>query len=636
MKETAFINQNKKKWAQFEKMSKQSINDPDEISRLFVEITDDLAYARTHYSKRSVRVYLNSLAQKVFHSIYKKKREPLSRLIHFWTTDLPLEMYRSRKALLGAFLVLTIGMLIGIVSTIDDPDFLGAVIGYDYVDLTESNIKNGKPMDIYGSGQEIDSFLMIAINNLKVALITFVLGLFYSVGSGVFLFFNGIMVGAFQWFFKVRGLLMTSFLTIWIHGAFEIPAIVLAGAAGITMGNGLVFPKTLTRLQSLSISAKRGVKIMIGIIPIIIIAAFIEGFATRHTVISIEGGAATTEWPDFIKWLIILGSFAFMLLYFVIYPYIVARKMNFSDIIVDNPTYIPKKEIKLYKIRDFGEVFSDSVLIFSKNLMKNFKVQLLTLPLYVLGTVYYYNFNVYGNAEMDWFQNMEMAFSLDLNNISFIYFSILVATFSINITSVYFNIYTIKYPTLTRKEKILFYAKNSLKTLSIVLLITVFLGSAPGGLSFLSLLILPFLLMPLSYGVLENDKLFKNIGKGFNFAKIGWGSGLGISVIITFLIFLVGFLPFLFGVGNPIEWVIGMVLDWFLLPLADNYFLITNCIWAIVYFLFFSTLINLYFTGYSILYFTIKEQEEAVDLKKQIEQFGTRSKTYESEEDGVY
>ena len=73
MKETAFINQNKKKWAKFERMSKQNQSDPDELSDLFIEITDDLAYARTHYSKRSVKVYLNSLAQKSFQGIYKKK-----------------------------------------------------------------------------------------------------------------------------------------------------------------------------------------------------------------------------------------------------------------------------------------------------------------------------------------------------------------------------------------------------------------------------------------------------------------------------------------------------------------------------------------------------------------------------------
>ena len=113
------------------------------------------------------------------------------------------------------------------------------------------------------------SFISIAQNNLIVTLMAFVLGVFFSVGSSVYMFFNGIMVGAFQWFFKVRGLLLTSFLTIWVHGAFEISGIVIAGAAGITLGNGFMFPGTLTRMQSLSIAAKRGVKVIIGLFPII-------------------------------------------------------------------------------------------------------------------------------------------------------------------------------------------------------------------------------------------------------------------------------------------------------------------------------------------------------------------------------
>ena len=59
MKETSFIKQNKKKWARFEKLSGKKNNDPDEVSELFTEITEDLSYARTFYPRRSVRVYLN-------------------------------------------------------------------------------------------------------------------------------------------------------------------------------------------------------------------------------------------------------------------------------------------------------------------------------------------------------------------------------------------------------------------------------------------------------------------------------------------------------------------------------------------------------------------------------------------------
>ena len=71
MKEQKFINQNKEKWLRFEqlgsKKKKGKIN-PDELSSLFISITDDLSYARTYYKNRSVRVYLNKLAGSIFFS----------------------------------------------------------------------------------------------------------------------------------------------------------------------------------------------------------------------------------------------------------------------------------------------------------------------------------------------------------------------------------------------------------------------------------------------------------------------------------------------------------------------------------------------------------------------------------------
>ena len=66
MKETTFIENNKEKWVEFERLSEKNSTDPDKLSDLFIELTEDLSYAKTFYPKRSVRVYLNYLAQKVF------------------------------------------------------------------------------------------------------------------------------------------------------------------------------------------------------------------------------------------------------------------------------------------------------------------------------------------------------------------------------------------------------------------------------------------------------------------------------------------------------------------------------------------------------------------------------------------
>ena len=100
MKETKFIEQNKEKWADFEEMLHEKRHDPEQLNDLFIQITDDLSYARTFYPNRSVRMYLNTLAQRVFHNIYRGKRFPAERLRRFWTDELPQLFWEERRALL--------------------------------------------------------------------------------------------------------------------------------------------------------------------------------------------------------------------------------------------------------------------------------------------------------------------------------------------------------------------------------------------------------------------------------------------------------------------------------------------------------------------------------------------------------
>ena len=84
MKETQFIQQNKEKWSQFEDILSDSHRDPDKIHDLYIQITDDLSHARTFYPARSVRVYLNGLAQGIFGDIHKQKKSPLNRIKTFF------------------------------------------------------------------------------------------------------------------------------------------------------------------------------------------------------------------------------------------------------------------------------------------------------------------------------------------------------------------------------------------------------------------------------------------------------------------------------------------------------------------------------------------------------------------------
>lgn len=355
MRETNFIEQNKDKWREFEHILDSPRKDPDKLNDLFVQITDDLSYSRTFYPNRSVRVYLNGLAQRIFFSIYKNRRSRARRLLTFWTDELPHLIHESRREFRASFLILLLAFLIGVVSSAMDSQFANVILGDAYVEMTVENIESGDPMAVYKEKGAFGMSLGITLNNLFVAFLTFVMGVFFTVGTVAILIRNGIMLGAFQYFFIERGLFWDSFLTIWIHGTLEISAIVIAGAAGLTMGRGLVFPGAYTRPQSFQRSARRGIKIMIGIAPIIITAGFIEGYLTRHT------GA-----PPIIRGAFILACLAFVLFYFVWYPRHKA-KAGFEAPIRDTSVNPDGRHwIDFFQIKSSGELFSEAFVLFRK------------------------------------------------------------------------------------------------------------------------------------------------------------------------------------------------------------------------------------------------------------------------------
>jgi hypothetical protein len=83
MRETQFIQQNKEKWSDFERVLTDPHKDPDKLHDVFIQITDDLSHARTFYPSRSVRAYLNGVAQLIFTDLYNRKKSPLSNYAFF-------------------------------------------------------------------------------------------------------------------------------------------------------------------------------------------------------------------------------------------------------------------------------------------------------------------------------------------------------------------------------------------------------------------------------------------------------------------------------------------------------------------------------------------------------------------------
>lgn len=619
VKETSFIQQNKKKWARFEKLSGNKNNDPDEVSELFTEITEDLSYARTFYPRRSVRVYLNQLAQGVFTSLYKQRKQPIGSFAKFWTETVPLEMYRARYLLLTSFLFFLLAAGIGILSQENDDGFVRVILGDDYVESTEDRIAAGNPMGIYGTMDQGSMFWQITVNNIRVAFIVFAAGITFTILSYFLLLYNGVMLGSFQWWFKSKGLLLTSFLTVWIHGAFEISSIVIAGAAGITVGNGLIFPKSYTRLQSLVFSAKRGLVIMLSLIPFFIIAGFLESYVTRHY----------QSIPDLVKLFIILLSFTVMILYYVVYPFVVAKRFPEKIDVKEVPRYIPKRQIEWFKIRNVGETFTDTFYLFVQkisHLSRIFFSVVFPLIVVLCGVIYYLEAGRFDFLNMSWYENMGTLFGTGRD---FQFYKLLAwpVLLSLLLGAVFF---------VTKNDSdeslISGYFKFMIRPFIWLYIFSVGIFSilifSQGFLIFLMVFVSPFLLLIPVIVMKEKTNFFNAFVRCFSLGKNSYGDALG-SLLVFTLITVIFFFFLQNPIGGFLDLIVTIVRE-FTITVTDDYNIILAFVSSIVYMLFIFFMFCIVFLAVILCYYSASEKESASSLYERLAHFGKRSRTVEN------
>jgi uncharacterized membrane protein SpoIIM required for sporulation len=319
MREVAFIKQNKEKWLDFEKaIFGKTLKNPDELASLYIHLVNDLSYAQTYYPKSKTILYLNNLAAKAFQKIYKTKREDTNRFVHFWKIEVPMIVYQYRRYVFYAFALFLSFIAIGALSAAYDDTFVRLILGDNYVNMTLENIEAGDPVAVYKSGSNWGSAFGITLNNLYVGMLSFIYGVFGGIGTGYVLLNNGIMLGAFQFFFYREGVFWESVRGIWIHGSMEIFAIVIEGAAGLILGASILFPKTYSRLTSFKIGMKDGVKILISTFPFTVLAGILEGYVTRYS----------NTMPNWLSVGIILITLSIISFYYLIYPHLVHKKLK--------------------------------------------------------------------------------------------------------------------------------------------------------------------------------------------------------------------------------------------------------------------------------------------------------------------
>ncbi len=325
MREPLFIKRNKAKWEEYDN---EFTKDPDVLSDRFSNILDDLSYAQTFYPKGKTTQYLNERAVNFYNQIYKQKKEPISKILDFWRTDLPLMLYRNHKFLLLSFLLFMFTSFLGVISAIYVPDFFD-YISPGYMDMTKDNIANGNPFGVYSDSNATDMFFHIAFNNISLSFVfDFIGGIFFGIASIVSTFHNGLMFGAFNYMFYDAGLGAEFGLVVMIHGIFELFALILSVAAGFRLCHSLIFIGTYSRVESVKKGFVEGMQQMVLVFILLFVAAILESYVTRlgaNYVATNISGQFLPFWA--IATILVLCSVA-IIWYFVLLPIKVNNKFK--------------------------------------------------------------------------------------------------------------------------------------------------------------------------------------------------------------------------------------------------------------------------------------------------------------------
>lgn len=317
-----FIKKNAEKWKMYQ--HQEAVN-PDETAERFITLMDDLSYARTFYPRSRVTGWINGITASIYQGIYRNRKEKYSRIFSFWKYELPLLFKKYHRVFLLTFLIFLLFIVIGVFSSDRNPDFIRAVLGNDYVNMTEDNIARGDPFGVYKDEHQFNMFIRIAYNNIRVSFLTFIGGFTLGFLTFYLLWSNGLLLGCFQYLFFANGLGYKSILVIWIHGTIEISSIIIAATAGFIIAQSILFPGTYRRIDSFKRGSKDAAKVLLCLIPFFITAAFLESYITHYMSQAFDN-VANSGMPVWMSLVILSGSVALIVWYFIFWPLKLNRK----------------------------------------------------------------------------------------------------------------------------------------------------------------------------------------------------------------------------------------------------------------------------------------------------------------------
>ncbi len=247
-----------------------------ELGLLYRQTAADLSAVREDPASRNLAAYLNQLMGRAHNIIYAGKAASPGGIYHFYTRLYPRIFRQTLAYTLTAFALFLAAALAGVVLCLHDSSFPQYLLGAHMTDTIER--REMWTHSIVGIKPLASSAIMT--NNLAVSFAAFAFGVTAGLGTIYMMLFNGLLMGVIGTACWQSGLSVPLWSFVAPHGVLELPAIFIAGGGGLLLARGLLFPGLLPRKDSLRIAGGLGVRLMLGAVPLLIVAGVIEGFVS--------------------------------------------------------------------------------------------------------------------------------------------------------------------------------------------------------------------------------------------------------------------------------------------------------------------------------------------------------------------
>jgi len=245
-----------------------------ELGLLYRQTATDLSAVRGDPSSVQQSRYLNQLLARAHNAIYSGQKKTVGGIWQFYRRDYPRIFRQFLPYTAVATGIFLLGAIAGTFFVLSDPDYMREFLPPQLVSSIER--QEMWTHSIVSIKPQASSAIMT--NNLSVSFMAFAAGITAGLGTLYLLFFNGMMIGVIGTACADYHMSVALWSFVLPHGVLELPAIFIAGGAGLRVARALLFPGVLSRRDSLAIGGSEAVRLLVGVIPMLIIAGTIEAF----------------------------------------------------------------------------------------------------------------------------------------------------------------------------------------------------------------------------------------------------------------------------------------------------------------------------------------------------------------------